>query len=475
MYPKHRRLWRYLKPLMDLVLVLLAFGIAYYLRYEVQWFRQVEPAYRVPFQVYIPSMLGLTGVTLLSYWIEGAYRQERDRHFLAEFSVVLRGGLTGITVTIFVVFLASPGYYSRLIFAYTGLAIVFLVGLSRGIERTVFVNQHRRGIGVSRVLLIGAGDVAHTIIRTIYARPELGYQIIGFLDDDPGRSQTDIGRFHALGTTDLLPRVLGEQRIDEIIIALPWGAHRKIVNMIDLCEKRHVAVHIIPDLYQLTLSRVGMTNLNGIPLLSLHEPALRDWQVLLKRTLDVILSIVVLVILSPVILVTVIAILIDSKGPIIFSQERVGKDDRAFKLYKFRSMHVGAEERVGILAEHNEASGPLFKIRNDPRCTKVGKFIRRASIDELPQFWNVLKGDMSIIGPRPALRSEVEKYEPWHLRRLEVSPGITGLWQVSGRSDLTFDEMVLLDVYYIENWSPILDLGILLKTIPTVVMGSGAY
>jgi exopolysaccharide biosynthesis polyprenyl glycosylphosphotransferase len=475
MNPKHRRIWRYIKPLLDLLLIILAFGIAYLLRYQAQWIRQVEPAYLVPFQVYIPSMLGLTGITLLTYWIEGAYRQERDRHFLAEFSVVLRGGLTGIAATIFIVFLSSPSYYSRLIFAYTGVAIVVLIGISRGVERAVFVNQHRRGIGVSRVVLIGAGEMAHSIIRTIYARPELGYQLIGFLDDDPARSQTDIGRFTALGTTDQLPRILKEQRVDEVIIALPWGAHRKIVNIIDLCEKRHVTVHIIPDLYQLTLSRVAMENLNGIPLLSLHEPALRDWQILLKRALDVVLSILVLVILSPVILITVIAIIIDSKGPIIFSQERVGKDNRTFKLYKFRSMYVGAEEQVEVLVNHNEASGPLFKIRNDPRCTNVGKFIRRASIDELPQFWNVLKGDMSVIGPRPALRSEVDKYEPWHLRRLEVSPGITGLWQVSGRSDLTFDEMVLLDVYYIENWSPTLDLGILLKTIPTVVMGSGAY
>jgi exopolysaccharide biosynthesis polyprenyl glycosylphosphotransferase len=475
MNTRQRRFWRYLKPLLDLALVLAAFSAAYYLRYEVQWIRQVEPAYRVPFRVYVPSMLGLTGVTLLTYWIEGAYRQERDRHFLAEFSLVLRGGLIGITVTIFVVFLASPGYYSRLIFAYTGLAIVFLVGLSRGIERAVFVRWHRRGIGVSRVLLVGAGDTAHSIIRTIYARPDLGYQLIGFLDDDPARSQTDIGRFSALGTTDLLPRILGEQRVDEVMIALPWGAHRKIVKMIELCEKRRVSVHIVPDLYQLTLSRVAMDNLNGIPLLSLHEPALRDWQVLLKRALDVVLSILVLVVASPVLLITVIAIKLDSKGPIIFSQERVGKDDHEFKVYKFRSMHVGAEEQVGVLEEQNEATGPLFKIKNDPRCTNVGRFIRRASIDELPQFWNVIKGDMSIIGPRPALRSEVTRYEPWHLRRLEVAPGITGLWQVSGRSDLTFDEMVLLDVYYIENWSPLLDLGILLKTIPTIILGSGAY
>ena len=170
-----------------------------------------------------------------------------------------------------------------------------------------------------------------------------------------------------------------------------------------------------------------------------------------------------------------VAIRLDSPGPAIFKQTRVGRGGAEFTCFKFRSMQVDAESKVDMLRDKNEATGPLFKMRHDPRRTRVGRFVRRTSLDELPQLWNVLRGEMSLIGPRPNLPSEVQEYEPWHLRRLEVPPGITGLWQVSGRSDLSFDEMVLLDVYYIENWSPILDLQILLKTIPTVVFGSGAY
>jgi len=234
-------------------------------------------------------------------------------------------------------------------------------------------------------------------------------------------------------------------------------------------------VRIVPDLFQMAFSRVAVDNLNGIPLLGTREPVLRDWQVLFKRILDVLMASLGLLILSPLLLVIAVAIRLDSPGPVIFKQRRVGRHGAEFTCLKFRSMFCDAESKVCLLRDQNEATGPLFKMRNDPRMTRAGRFLRRTSLDELPQFWNVLRGEVSVIGPRPALPSEVKEYAPWHQRRLEVPPGITGLWQVSGRSDLTFDEMVLLDVYYIENWSPFLDLRILLKTIPTVILGSGAY
>jgi len=269
--------------------------------------------------------------------------------------------------------------------------------------------------------------------------------------------------------------LLAEGDVGEVIITLPWSAHSKTVRMIELCNHYEVLVRVVPDLYQMSLSRVAMDTLNGIPLITLKQPSLREWQSVLKRIMDVAMSVLVLGISLPIMLLTALAIRLDSPGPIFFRQQRVGQDGELFDLIKFRSMYEDAEQRVQELKDQNEASGPLFKMRNDPRRTRVGAFIRRVSIDELPQFWNVLKGEMSVVGPRPALPSEVAMYEPWHLQRLEIAPGITGLWQVSGRSDLTFDEMVLLDVYYIENWSLATDLVILAKTIPTVLMGSGAY
>ena len=472
---RRRSLWLYLKPLADALLVVLSFAIAYWIRYQLQWFRQVEPAYFVPFLVYIPSVTALAIILFFVYWLEGAYRVERGRHFFDEFYIVLSGTVTGIATMIVVVFLASPGYYSRLIFGYAGIVIVFLVGTGRAIERAVISRRRRRGLGVDRVLVVGAGEMGRTIMRTVVARPELGYQIVGFLDDDPIKSETSIGRYPALGTTDRLPETIEAHDVDEVIIALPWTSHQKILRIMNQCAQALVRVRVVPDLFRMTLSTMAVENLDGVPLLGMREPPLRGWQVVFKRGIDCVLSSLGLILLWPVMLLIYAAIKVDSPGPPIFRQTRVGRGGRRFTCYKFRSMYVDAESRVRTLRDWNEATGPLFKMRQDPRRTRVGRILRRVSLDELPQLWNVFKGEMSLVGPRPPLASEVEQYQPWHLRRLDVPPGITGLWQVSGRSDLTFDEMVLLDIYYIENWSPFLDLRILVKTIPTVIFGSGAY
>jgi lipopolysaccharide/colanic/teichoic acid biosynthesis glycosyltransferase len=191
--------------------------------------------------------------------------------------------------------------------------------------------------------------------------------------------------------------------------------------------------------------------------------------------MDVAISSLALILLSPLFALVAVVIRLDSRGPVLFRQIRVGKGDVLFTVFKFRSMREGAEDEKEQLMDRNEADGVFFKIRDDPRVTAVGRFLRRSSIDELPQFINVLMGHMSVVGPRPAPPSEVQRYQPWHKRRLEVAPGITGLWQVSGRSELTFDEMVLLDLYYIENWSPIMDLQIMLRTVPQMILGDGAY
>jgi exopolysaccharide biosynthesis polyprenyl glycosylphosphotransferase len=195
----------------------------------------------------------------------------------------------------------------------------------------------------------------------------------------------------------------------------------------------------------------------------------------LKRALDVVFALLILLINGPILLLSALLIRLESAGPVLFKQTRIGEKGRPFTIYKFRSMYHGAEEQVEALRTLNEASGPLFKIRDDPRITRVGKWLRRTSFDEMPQFLNVLRGEMSVVGPRPALPAEVTQYQHWHLQRLEVQPGITGLWQISGRSDLSFDEGCLLDIYYIENWSVPLDIIIMLRTIPRVLFGSGAY
>jgi exopolysaccharide biosynthesis polyprenyl glycosylphosphotransferase len=368
-----------------------------------------------------------------------------------------------------------PLVYSRLMFLWAGLLIVTLLSLSRLIKRWVWGSLMRRGISVDRVLIVGAGEVGRRLMRNIVAQPELGYRVIGFVDDDPEKSRTDIGRFKALGGIDNLPRVVQEEAISEVIITLPWIYHRKILGIMHQCERERVRARIVPDLFQLALSRVDIEDLGGIPIIGVKEISITGWNLAFKRASDIVLSLAVLIFLSPLLLLISVAIKLDSPGPALFKQVRVGKGGRRFICYKFRSMRQGAEEERPQLADLDEVVGPIFKIRHDPRCTRVGRFLRRTSLDELPQLYNVLRGEMSLVGPRPPIPLEVEQYQEWHRKRLEVSPGMTGLWQVSGRSQLTFDEMCLLDIYYLENWSPLLDLKIALKTIPAVLAGRGAY
>jgi exopolysaccharide biosynthesis polyprenyl glycosylphosphotransferase len=458
-----------------MVLINLAFAAAYWVRYDLQWFRSVDPANYAPFRMYIPFALVLTVLLMLAYKLGGVYDQPRGAAWLDEVYALVGGTTTGIVIVTAITFWFRPQVYSRLMFIWAGGIIVTLLSLGRLIKRWVLESRMRRGIGVDRLLIVGAGEVGRRLMRNIVAQPELGYQVIGFVDDDPDKNKTDIGRFKALGGIDNLPRVVQEKAIDEVIVTLPWMHHRKILGIMRQCEREQVRARIVPDLFQLALSRVDIEDLGGIPIIGVKEVSITGWNLAFKRASDIVLSLAALILLSPLTLLISVAIKLDSPGPILFKQVRVGKGGRRFVFHKFRSMRQGAEGERRQLAARDEVMGATFKIRHDPRCTRVGRFLRRTSLDELPQFYNVLRGEMSLVGPRPAIPSEVEQYQEWHRRRLEIPPGITGLWQVSGRSQLTFDEMCLLDIYYLENWSPLLDLKIALKTIPAVLAGRGAY
>ncbi len=475
MSPRRVRWTTLARVLADAVLINAAFFVAYLMRYEWQWYRPVDEAYRVPFSVYFPNSLALAAILLLVYWAEGAYSYKRKRSWFSEAWVILRGAVTGVAALYVFSLLQRAVLYSRLIFAYAGIAIVVFLTTVRTVEELIKGQLRKRGRGVQRVLIVGAGEVGRTIMRNIVAQPELGYKVVGFVDDRPERGTKDIGRFKALGATDRIPEVIREQKVGAVIITLPWLYHRKILSIMEQCDRVQAAVKIVPDLFQMSLSNVDVDDLNGIPLISIRPPSISGINLALKRVEDLFVASLVLVLALPLMLVMALLIKLDSPGPAVFRQTRVGRGGRPFTVFKFRTMHQDAERRQEELTDLNEASGPLFKIKEDPRRTRLGRFLRRFSIDELPQLYNVLRGEMSMIGPRPALPSEVQQYQAWHMRRLETWPGLTGLWQVSGRSELSFDEMVLLDIYYIENWSPLLDLKIALKTIPSAVMGTGAY
>jgi exopolysaccharide biosynthesis polyprenyl glycosylphosphotransferase len=286
----------------------------------------------------------------------------------------------------------------------------------------------------------------------------------------------DFGRFHALGSVSDLSRIVEAYEVTQVIVALPPGMHEQILSTLDQCRREGVTFKVVPDLYEMRLNRVDTDTVWGIPLIGLREISIQGWNWFVKRSMDVTISTLALVALSPVMGIIALLIKLESPaGPVIFRQPRVGKDSKHFTMFKFRSMRPNAAAERDALLTQNEASGPIFKIRSDPRMTRVGRVIRRYSLDELPQLVNVLRGEMSLIGPRPPIPAEVEQYEEWHRKRLQAAPGMTGLWQVSGRSELDFNEMVMYDTYYIEHWSLSLDLQILLRTIPTVITGGGAF
>jgi exopolysaccharide biosynthesis polyprenyl glycosylphosphotransferase len=460
--------------LIDALLINLAFRTAYWMRYEMRWGGVVDMASQVPYREYLPFALLVTLTLLVTYHLEGMYNNRRGAGFFDEVYTIVNGAATSSVILIAAFFYYRPLFFSRLMPLYSALTIVIYLSLARLIARMIQSHLRKRGIGVERVLIVGAGEMGRTLMRHIVAQPELGYQVVGFVDDDPDR-QHDIGRFRALGSTAALPELVQELAINQVIITLPWQYHRKIMRIMEQCKRGNVVSRIVPDLFQLSLSRVHLDDIKGVPLIGVKEPSLQGWNMAFKRFMDVTFAGLVLIVGAPILLLTALVIRWDSPGPMLFKQTRVGRDGRLFTLYKFRSMRLGAEEEVEQLQELNEADGPLFKIRNDPRVTRVGRIIRKLSLDELPQLYNVLRGEMSLVGPRPALPSEVAQYEDWHRKRLEVPPGLTGLWQTSGRSDVTFDEMCLLDIYYAEQWTPLLDATIVLKTIPTRLFGRGAY
>jgi len=475
MFERHKRALAFVLLLSDVVLINIAFLLAYLSRYEWELYAALDEVNYVPFSEYVPVAALLTVVLLVVYKWEGVYNQRRGASWFDEVMTLLKGTLIGVAILIFFVFLYRPYFYSRLTFGYAGILIVVILSAARAVERAIRDRLRQRGIGVDRIVIVGAGEVGRAIMRNIVAQPELGYHVVGFVDDDPEKQKTDIGRFKALGNVERLPEILATQSVDQVVVALPWTSHRTIMGIVEQCEQRRVSAKIVPDLFQLSLDRVALDDINGIPLLGVRETTIRGWNLLVKRAIDLVLGSLIVVLLAPLLTLIVILIRLDSPGPALFRQTRVGRGGRFFTAYKFRSMRVGGEQELGDLASLNEATGPIFKMRRDPRRTRVGQWLRRLSLDELPQLYNVLRGEMSLVGPRPPLPTEVAQYQDWHKKRLEVSPGMSGLWQVSGRSELTFDEMVMLDIYYAENWSLGLDFKILLRTIPTIISGRGAY
>lgn len=466
---------RWLLPTGDALLVLASFLFSYYLRYDVQFLQPVDEANAAPFDPYIPYALFFALLILIFNQSARLYRERRSRSWWDEIFAIGNGATNAAMMVMAVSFLLQPLVFSRLLIVQATMLVVIMLGGWRMVLRVIRAHLRRRGIGVERVLIVGAGSVGLSVLQTLVARPDLGYKVVGFVDDDPERGASDLGRVPALGMVDNLPRLIDDHRVDLVIITLPWQVQRKIVKIIRECEHKQVKVRTVPDLFELNLSQVQVEMLGGVPLLGLNGDArLQTSSRLLKRTLDIALVLLAAPLVLLITLVAAIAIRLDTPGPVFYAQERVGLNGRRFRVVKFRSMIVDADKQWSALIRQTGDDPRHPKLANDPRVTRVGRWIRRFSIDEVPQLLNILRGDMSWVGPRPAVPSEVDLYEPWHRQRLRVLPGLTGLWQVSGRSEVPFEEMCLMDIYYIENWTLGLDLQIILRTVPHVLLAYGA-
>jgi exopolysaccharide biosynthesis polyprenyl glycosylphosphotransferase len=353
-----------------------------------------------------------------------------------------------------------------------GLVTVAL-SLRRLVYRVLLYRRFDRGVGTRNVLIVGTGPEAHALRHHLESIRHLGYTFKGFIDFPGVGSRFAATSGDVVGTLDTLFQHARKQFVDEIFFTSP--CERGIVQeVLEQARLHGVDLRVVPDMYDGLAWNSPIEYIGQFPTIPLHCGHVPEIGLLVKRVMDVLFSSMVLLILSPVLLAIAIAIKLDSRGPVFYFSERIGKKGRVFRCMKFRTMVRDAEKRRADVMHMNERDGVLFKITNDPRVTRLGSFLRKYSLDELPQFFNVLRGDMSVVGPRPPLASEVREYKLSHLRRLDVTPGVTGLWQVQGRQDPSFDSYISLDVTYIENWSIWLDLKIVMRTIGVVISGTGS-
>jgi exopolysaccharide biosynthesis polyprenyl glycosylphosphotransferase len=474
---------------LDLSLVVAAFFAAYAVRDEILP-RLAPGAFTgrfYPVSEYLPLLpvaLLIWGALLLS---SGSYRSHRTVPLLDEAWAVVRVSFLGaaiLTLTIFALRLGERFVEDQIsrswILLFALLSCLFLLTEKLAIRLTSrYVRS--RGLNYRTVLIVGTGDTAHGIARSIALHRFWGFRLLGLVatGDGPaaGRGAAVAGGEPAapvLGGIEDIPRLVEEHPVDDVIFAVRRQDLDRMEEIFEGLQELGIRTRFAMDLFPHTRARVQLEELDGMPLLTFSTTPTSHLQLMAKRLLDVALSGLLLALGLPLVVLIAGAIKITSGGSVLFRQTRCGLNGRVFTLYKFRTMVQDAEERRRDIEHLNEMRGPAFKLRRDPRVTPVGRLLRKFSLDELPQLWNVLRGDMSLVGPRPPIPEEVARYERWQRRRLSMKPGLTCLWQISGRNDVDFDRWMQLDLEYIDSWSPMLDLKILVKTIPVVLSGRGA-
>jgi len=468
MIKEYADIFRRLIVLVDLCLITLVFFISY-------WLRTHYLTGLLGFNFYVwlcPLFVFLWGGSL---YLLGMYKSFRLKSIDNILWVILNSALIAFILFGAVMYMFKVVDISRSFILLAFGLTTMILAIEKLILVLFFREMRHQGFNFRNILIVGTNKRAHDFIHTIDNLRGVGLKIVGILDEDPKMVGQNIGGHEITGSFDDLADILAHQAIDQAVFIVERSSLEKIEPLMVHCETTGTTVSLAVNLFNLKLTVAKEESILGIPMITFQTVSNKVGQLLIKRILDTIISGVWLLVSWPLYLIVSILIKATSKGPVFFTQERCGLQGRKFKLYKFRTMSIDAESRLEALKDKNEMQGPVFKIKNDPRITPIGKFLRKWSIDEFPQFWNVFCGQMSLIGTRPPIPREVEQYDYWQRRRLSMPPGITGLWQVSGRSDISnFDEWVKLDLQYIDHWSLKEDFRILMQTIPTVLKSTGA-
>ncbi|MFH1772624.1 MAG: sugar transferase [Candidatus Omnitrophota bacterium] len=472
---------RVLYLLTDIFFIILSFSIPYILRWNVffNW-TDVGPA-TVKFRgIILPSFehylrlyvfWGIITISYLNY--QNLYKSNRLSSIFQETALVFKAVLYSTLITGLVVFFIKAVAISRLVFMGNFLLLCLFLSIWRAIKRILLRKLIIKGYNDFNVLIVGSGKIAFELIDEIQKNPYFGLNIVGFLDDYNKKGVT-VGGFKVLGSTGELEGVARRYFVDEVLITYAKDKE-KISNLLELGSSLNLSMRVIPDPFELSMDVLNVYRIGHLPVFDYSIRELHGTDLFGKRIMDIFLSGSGLILLWPVFIAISAAIKLYDKGHVFYVSKRYGKKGIPFNFYKFRTMIPGADKMIDELKIKNEKDGPIFKIKDDPRVSKIGKFLRRYSIDELPQLWNVLKGDMSIVGPRPLPVGQVQTNDYSQLKRLSIKPGITGLWQIRGRSITTFHQFVKWDIWYINNWSLWLDFVIIFRTLPVVIKGKGAY
>jgi exopolysaccharide biosynthesis polyprenyl glycosylphosphotransferase len=422
----------------------------------------------------------ITLVIAIPYWCltlyaNGIYLSMRTRSYLEILWALIKSAVMTFLMLGTFIFLFKLTFMSRLFFLlFIGLSLLFI-----WIEKTaIFMSAHyvrRQGLNTRRLLIVGTGKRAVEFVKRVDRHPEWGFEVVGAVDDEPSRGIHQVGRLAVLGNFEDIPGIFHREAVDEVVFVVPRSRLNSLQGAIDDCETEGVVVTVAVDLFDTKLARSSVTELDGLPLLHFKTTRAKEWELLLKRLFDFVIAGAGIIVLSPLFLILSILIKVSSRGPVFFKQARLGLSGRRFTLYKFRTMRLGAQDVLSEVADLNQMTTPEFRDKKTRWITPVGRLMRKFSLDELPQLFNVFIGHMSIVGPRPTVPDEVEKYKDWHRRRFSMKPGITCLWQVNGRNNVAFEDWMKLDLEYLDSWSLWLDAKILLKTVPVVLFGIGAY